>query len=322
MNQLNDVSDETPMKRNPPDAMAGGIDLRTLTVILWRGRLFIFIIILISAVLSAIISILLPNQYKATALLIPASSSQSSDFLQLTSQSVGLASLAGIGLNGTDRTSAAIALIKSWGFQDKFIRDNHIEVEVFAADGWNRASQTLNLDPKIYDVSRKMWVRRFDSTKGETAEPNSWELFRAFSKRIDVSEDKATGLVTLSVEYFSPELAQQWVDKIAAAVNTWFRDQDRTASSKSIEYLKQQIGKTSVSEMQTVFYKLIEEQTKNLMLADVKDEYVLKTLSPAQPPRERSKPKRALIVAASTLLSALLGCLLVLLRSAHKDYRK
>ncbi len=62
------------------------------------------------------------------------------------------------------------------------------------------------------------------------------------------------------------------------------------------------------------FYQLIEEQTKNMMLTQVKTEYVLKTVDPAQVPEEKAKPKRALIVVLGTILGGLLSVIIVLTR--------
>ena len=66
--------------------------------------------------------------------------------------------------------------------------------------------------------------------------------------------------------------------------------------------------------METVFYQLIEEQTKSMMLTKVKAEYVLKTIDPAQVPDEKAKPKRALIVVLGTMLGGMLSVLIVLIR--------
>jgi LPS O-antigen subunit length determinant protein (WzzB/FepE family) len=66
--------------------------------------------------------------------------------------------------------------------------------------------------------------------------------------------------------------------------------------------------------METVFYQLIEEQTKNMMLTMVKKEYVLKTIDPAQVPDTKAGPKRALIVVLGTMLGGILSVLMVLIR--------
>ena len=81
----------------------------------------------------------------------------------------------------------------------------------------------------------------------------------------------------------------------------------------NIEYLKAQIGKTSIAEMQEVFYKVIEEQTKAKMLAEASPEYAFLTISKAMVPHERSEPTRSRIVILVTLLGGILSVLLVLI---------
>jgi len=290
------------------------IDLNKLVVALWRGKWVIGIVTTLFAVLSVAYALHLPNQYKATAILAPASASGVSGLSQLASQFGGLASLAGVSLGGggaSDKTAIAIELVKSWGFLDQFIRDNQIQVEVFAAAGWNRSSNQLVIDPELYDVKQKKWVREFDASQGQTAEPSSWELYKEFVDRISVGQDKKTSLITLGVEYYSPELAKQWADKLVAAINEHLQEQDSREARKSIDYLNRQIEQTSLSDMRTVFYKLIEEQTKSLMLTEVSDEYALKTLSSAMVPEEKTRPRRAVICVLGTLAGFMLAVFLV-----------
>jgi uncharacterized protein involved in exopolysaccharide biosynthesis len=66
--------------------------------------------------------------------------------------------------------------------------------------------------------------------------------------------------------------------------------------------------------MQTVFYQLIEEQTKTIMLAEVSPEYVFQTIDPANFPDEKTKPNRPLIVILGTFFGVMLSLLIVLIR--------
>ena len=128
--------------------------------------------------------------------------------------------------------------------------------------------------------------------------------------------DKKSGLATVAVEYYSPQMAKQWVDWLVADLNQTMKERDLVEAERNISYLKEQLAKTSVADMQTVFYKLIEEQTKTQMLAEVNQEYVFKTLDPAVVPEEKAKPKRALMVVLGGILGGMLGTMLVLLRYA------
>jgi uncharacterized protein involved in exopolysaccharide biosynthesis len=59
---------------------------------------------------------------------------------------------------------------------------------------------------------------------------------------------------------------------------------------------------------------LIQSQTETVMLAEVRQEYVFKTIDPAVAPEEKSKPSRALICVLGTLLGGMLGVVIVLIR--------
>jgi len=293
------------------------IDLRELWIAIWKGKWLIVAITSIFAIASVAYALYLPNEYKSTALLAPASSSSSSSLSKLAGQFGGLASLAGIDLGGAgadNKATIAIEIIKTWGFLEKFIEDNNIQVEVFAAKGWNRKTNELIIDSDIYDVNSKKWVRKYNPEKGETAEPSSWELFEELEDRISVSQDKTTGLINLTVEYYSPLIAKEWIDKLVKAINSHIQEQDRDDATKSIAYLNEKIKETNVADMQSVFYQLIEEQTKTLMLAEVSEEYVFRTLSSAKVAEEKAKPKRALICVLGVILGGMLSILFVLLR--------
>ncbi|QWL08606.1 LPS O-antigen length regulator, partial [Shewanella algae] len=80
------------------------------------------------------------------------------------------------------------------------------------------------------------------------------------------------------------------------------------------EFLNKQIALTNVADIRTILYKLVEEQAKTIMFAEVRDEYVFKTIDPAFIPEEKAKPKRALICVLGTMLGGMLAVMMVLVR--------
>ena len=294
------------------------IDLRELATVIWQGKWVIIIMTAIFSITSVFYALSVPDEYKSTALLAPASSSGGSGLSKLSGQYGGLASLAGINLGGgsggDDKVAIAMEIIKTWGFLETFIEQNNLQVAVFAATGWDRSRNKLIINPKLYNEVTSKWVRELNPAKGQQVEPSSWELFKKLKDRIDISQDKKNGLISLTVEYYSPELAKQWVETLVKAINENLKKRDRDEATKSIKYLQEKIQETHVSDMQAVFYQLIEEQTKTLMLAEVSDEYVFKTLSPARVAEEKSGPKRALISVLGFILGGFLSIVCVLIR--------
>ena len=287
------------------------IDLRELFMVLWAGKIKIVAITAVFAVASVIYALSVPNQYKATALLAPAQSS-GGGLSGALGQLGGLASLAGVSIGGGEGSEAQIAqeIMKSWNFIEAFIADNDLAVELFAAEGWRKGSNELKINDDVYDSQNKQWL--LENESGVVGPPSSWNLFKTFSERLAVSEDKRSGLVSVSIEYYSPQIAKQWLDMYVSAVNAHMQQRQVDKVTNNINYLQAQIEKTSIAEMREVFYTIIEEQTKNKMVAEASPEYAFVAVSPSMVPEEKSQPKRALICILGTLLGGMLSVLLVL----------
>jgi uncharacterized protein involved in exopolysaccharide biosynthesis len=308
-----------PTDHQSPDQYDGEIDLRELFSVLWAGKIKIIAITVVFAVASVSYALLVPNQYKATALLSPAKS-DGGGLSGALGEMGGLASLAGISLGGSESGEAQIAqeIMKSWSYIEGFIAENNIAVEVFATEGWSKGSNELQFDDELYDAETKTWSVK-NKTTGEVGPPSSWEMFESFSDRLAVSEDKKSGLVSVSIEYYSPLIAKQWVDLYVESINRFMQQRQVAKVSRNIEYLQEQIGKTSIAEMQEVFYSIIEEQTKNKMLAEASPDYAFVVVGPSMVPEAKSQPKRVLICILGTLLGGMLSVLLVLIMHYAKQ---
>ncbi|TOI02147.1 LPS O-antigen length regulator, partial [Vibrio parahaemolyticus] len=103
-------------------------------------------------------------------------------------------------------------------------------------------------------------------------------------------------------------------DWLIADINLVMRERKIAEVTKNLSYLQSQLNKTAVTDMQTTFYKLIEEQTKSLMLAEVQDEFVFKVIDPAVVPEKKFEPRRALICVLGTLVGGIISILIVLIR--------
>ena len=298
---------------NSTDQYDDEIDLRELFSVLWDGKKLIVGITAVFALVAVFYALSIPNQYRATAMVLPAQGS-GGGLSGALGQLGGLASLAGVSIGGGESSEAQVAqeIMRSRGFIEEFISENNIDVEVFAAQGWDRGSNQLEINSDLYDVDSSLWLR--DAPAGKTVQPTGWELYKSFSGMFSVSEDKKTGMISISVEYFSPEIAKQWVDQLIIGINQHMQSRKLDKVNINIQYLEAQIQKTSIAEMREVFYTIIEEQIKSKMLAEASPEYAFVTVSPAMVPEEKSQPKRALICILGTLLGGMLAVLLVLVR--------
>ena len=148
-----------------------------------------------------------------------------------------------------------------------------------------RGSGDTVFDPELYDAASKIWVRDVEPPK--SAKPSAQEAHKAFAEVLGVSENKQTGYVTVSIDHQSPVVAAQWVNWLVEDVNAAVKAQDVAEAEKSIEYLKQQVANTSLTDLQAMFFELIQSQTETVMLAEVRPEYVFKTIDPQWYPRKK-----------------------------------
>jgi uncharacterized protein involved in exopolysaccharide biosynthesis len=292
------------------------IDLIELWNALWSRKWLIILTMLFGGGLAVCVALWLPNIYTSTATLTPSEDQQGSGLSALATQFGGLASLAGVSLGsgGSDKTAVAIQIGQSRQFLTRFIRDHHLEVPLLAIKRFNKESGNLEIDSDLYDETSHRWVR--DVPKGVSIEPTDWELYKKINKILSIEQDKKSGFVTVNVDSLSPLMSKQWVDWFIADLNQYMQRRDQTDATRNINYLKAQLDKTSVADMQSVFYQLIEDQTKTLMLSEANPEYVFKTLDPAVVAEEKTKPKRALIAVLGTILGGMLGVLIALIQHA------
>lgn len=299
------------------------IDLYAFFLIIWKSKVLIMVITVCFTVAGVAYALYQPNIYQSQALLAPAEQGQSGGLGALSGQFGGLASLAGVNLGAggeIDKTQLALEVLNSRKFISYFIQQHRVLPELMAAKTWERETNTLTYDEEIYLPSEKKWVREVEPPF--KPEPSMQEAYKKFKEIVATTSDKDTGMVTLSVEHLSPHVAKQWVDWLIADINQTMKERDVLEADKSIKYLSEQIEQTKIADIRAVLYGLVEEQAKTIMFANVRTEYVFKTIDPAIASEEKYKPKRALIAVLGLLLGIMFGVVVVLtrnfLRNTHK----
>ena len=287
------------------------IDLRELILFLWEKRKEIIIITSIFAITSIINTLSTPNEYRATISLVPNETDNSTISSSLTGTLGGISSLAGInfGAPATNEKTVAMERMTSWSFMESFI--NEYDLEVFlAADGWNKKENTISIDRDLYDLENEKW--NVDSD-GASYKPSSWISYQSLLGKVSLSEDIETGIIYFSVDYYSPKIATEWASKFIYFVNQNMKERKLEQTTRNIEYLEAEIQKTSNAKLNEILYKLIENETKDKMLAAASPEYVFSTVSKAMIPERKIRPIRSKIVIITTLVGGVLSVVFYLI---------
>lgn len=280
------------------------IDLNIFFSAVRKGKYIVLFITMIFMIGSLFYAFLMPSIYKTEVLLSPVSESNGINF---SGQISGLAALAGVDLakKGGEKAALAIDILKSRDFMLYFINKYDLYVPIMASKGWDRNTNKLLIDNSIYDEKSSTWVRKVKEPF--KPKPSALETLETFNDAVLISQNKLTGTIVISIEHYSPYLAKYWLENLVTEVNETMRLRDLDEANRSIKYLNEKLKETNITELKSMFYSLIEEQTKILMMANSRSDYVLRTIDSAFLPEKKSKPNRIVIVFINALLGLFLG---------------
>ncbi|OOZ40382.1 hypothetical protein BOW53_07880 [Solemya pervernicosa gill symbiont] len=295
------------------------LDLLGLLSVFWAWKWFILLVTLLFGGGAAYYAYSLPNYYKATATLAPLDQ-QGSGLAALSGQLGGLAKLAGVRVKGqADPTDRIIAKIESRAFIEAFIKGEGLMPELFKAQ-WDEKNKSWNPPAETFLQRMKRVFNKVDLVE----EPTLAMGYKRFvGGKLNISKNKKNGMINLSVVDRDPARAAQWANKLVARINKQTKDDEIREIKRHVKYLEHQLLITEVLEIKEVFFSLLTEQNKKLMLSNSKKFYAFEVIDSAIETTSPFKPKRLLIVAfglvAGLLLSLLISFLVSVGRKKHVE---
>ncbi|MDA9353014.1 Wzz/FepE/Etk N-terminal domain-containing protein [Gammaproteobacteria bacterium] len=290
------------------------IDFRELFDILWNGKWLIIFVTSFFSITAVIYSLALPNIYQSSSILNPVTAK--SDASQALGNLGGMASFAGINLSsqsGDSNSVKAIKKLRTLSFFENNILPNIFLPNLLAVESWDPVSNNIVYKKDIYNEAQSSWVRNVEYPQNKT--PSAQEAFAVFnSEHIQVSTDKDTGFVVLSVRHQSPYIAKAWTDLIVKQLNNFFRTKDKTEAQAAVTFLSSQIALTNFAEIKQVIAQLLQQKTQQLTLIEVSDFYVFEYLDPPAVMERKSEPRRSLICLLGAFLGGCFSILFVVIR--------
>jgi len=248
-------------------------------------------ICLIAAVLLALFS---APVYRAEALVAAAedNSSSSGDLSSIVSR---FSTIPGVGALAKsaqqEKLAEGMATLKSPQFLADFIRDENL-LPVLFAEQW--------------DAENKQWL--VDDPSAIPTEQDAWVLFR--EELLSLGEDKANpGISIVAIEWTDREQAVAWVNLLIERLNNRLRTKAIEEADKTIEYLNKELEKSRIVELRQSIFYMIETQINLRTMANVREEYVLKFISPAVVPDEDRyiRPNRPFTVLMGAVIGVVAG---------------
>ncbi|OUX64060.1 MAG: hypothetical protein CBE41_04130 [Gammaproteobacteria bacterium TMED281] len=267
--------------------------------ILYKKKIQILFFSFVVSFFAIIYSFFMKDIYLSEALIMPSNSSGSSSLDRYAS----LASLGGIQLPGSpsqSRLEEAVATLTSKEFIINFVNVYDLDKLLFASKSWDKKKDRIIFDESIYDMSSSNWVSNFSGINGR---PSDLELYEAFKTNFQIYEDLETKFYTLSFRSLSPKISKEVLENVIFKVNENLKNKDIESAKNSITYLQSQLSKTTSKDLKNIFYEMIADQTKKIMIAQGEEDYIFKVIDPPYLPENRSSPKRRLILFTAFLIS-------------------
>jgi len=222
----------------------------------------------------------------------------------LASQFGGLAEMAGVSMGGGGNRDSNLALLKSRYLVETFIKENDL-LPVLYASKWDAKTKKWNVDDPM-EI------------------PTLGKAYKLFSTGIlDIQNDKKAGTITLTVTWKDREQAALWANEFIRLANATLRQRAIDDTQLSLNYLHEELGKTSLVDVQNTIHRVAETQIKTAMMANTQEQFAFKVIDPAvvADPDAFVKPKRPLMIALGAFGGLILGIFLVLARKVLANRR-
>jgi uncharacterized protein involved in exopolysaccharide biosynthesis len=277
-----------------------GFDVYEFSRTLWQGRWLFLLITLACTIFGVAYALLTTEWFRADVLMVQVEDSKS--LSGSLSQLGGLASLAGININGSGQSQEPVAVLKSRELVREFILDKKL-------------TKTLLADK--LDAKTGEW-----KVRDPADQPDIRDAVDYFEKKVcKIVEDKKAGLVTLSVTWKDPQVAAEWANELAQRVNAKLRDKAIREAERNIAYLKDEMAASNITSMQQSIGRVLESQMQKLLLARGNDEFAFKVVDPAVGPRKPTWPQRPLIIGGSIVLGILISIVAIIVRQEIRARR-
>jgi capsular polysaccharide biosynthesis protein len=165
---------------------------------------------------------------------------------------------------------------------------------------------------KKYDPQKKAWTDK---------PPTMGMALDYFTKSVrKITEDKKTGLVSVTVEWRDPQMAANWAAQLVQIANQTVRKQTISEAKQNLEYLKQEMTTATFETVRESILRLTQVNMNQAMLAQVQNDYAYAIIDPPEVAERNKfvKPQRAIELAVGILLGLMIGVGITLFRARRK----
>ena len=280
------------------------IDLRELWQTILAGKWIIISITFLVVVLTFVYVLKLANEYKSEAVLIP--SEQSSQGLGSLG---GLAAMAGISVGGGGAMTPDVAfnaLLNDYTFMKEFVISNKILEHYNAKDLDKNYVFALNYRG-VYDFFKKEEVGELEK------EEEIYNTIKSVRENFSITADKKSSLINISYNDKDRTYPPVIIKAFLKDASKYLVKNNLHIINNKLGYFEKELMRSESFELRKSISETISKIIEEKIMMQSKTYYQCDVLTlPSEAYiKDKTKPKRALILVVSFVTSIILGIFLV-----------
>jgi len=280
------------------------IDLRELWQTINKGKKMIALVVFVVVSFAFVYALKIPNVYTSKSVLIPASEGSGPSLGGLG----GLAAMAGISIGGGGSMTPDVAfnsLLNNYAFMKEFVVKNNI-LEYYSDENVDENYVFALGFRGLYELFK--FEKEYDDKDEEI-----FKLVEKVQKNFSISSDKKTALITVS--YSDNDRAYPPV-----IINTFLKDASKYLVENNLRiindklvYFEKEMRVSEGFELHSSISGIISKILEEKVMMQSKTYYQCDVLTTASESyiKDKTKPKRGLIIVVSFITSIILGIFLV-----------
>ncbi len=278
------------------------IDLRELWATIMKYKFKIAAFSFVVTLFAILFALSKPNSYTSKTLLAPQEKSSMPSLGGLSA----LAGMAGVNLGGgsMDAASSLEATIKDYSFNTMVI-DKYKLDEKITAEAMKKNMVFALGSSAVYDMLNSGSKEDEEKSRDEIV----YDTHKSLKEIVSFSSDKKTGAITLSATTQDRFLSKELVDIYLQEATSHVRNREMKEVESKIKYYKKELMNTSDVALKEQLSGLLSGLVQKKVLSQASEFYnVSKVTEPTVAYiKDKSKPKRALIVVVAFVTSIILG---------------
>ena len=268
------------------------IDLKELFLTI-KKHFFKVVIFTASVIFITLIYVLsIPNSYESSVTLAPQSQAKTS-------------ALAGIDIGGGSE-------VGTYDYLNTILKDYRFNITLIEK---HNLVERINGDDKNYIFAlgfRALYDIFKSDAKEKVLEGKQFETYKKINEIIKFATDKKSGVMELSVVSPDRFLAKELVEIYLHGITSHLRTLDMQDTDQKIAFYREEMNKKDDVELKKSLATLVSSLIQKSVLSKSSEYYLVKPITKPEVahPRDKTKPKRALILmvsAVSAFVMAIFG---------------